>query len=141
MFKLIQLYHDYGSTLGTRPFGLFTMHSIRPENLQTIFVLNSNIGVCNLFDSHFRILSVVLASSLQMVQYARASPKPSFNRAHTTDLPILENHLRFLIYRIPKDRFAVDLQPLFIKAGFTDLEYNSEGAKDFGATAVARLFL
>ena len=55
-------------------------------------------------------------------------PKPSFNRADMTDLPLLDRILRFVFDRSLKDGSMVDLYPLFMNlVGSQDSRFRRSG--------------
>ena len=114
--ELVRRYHYYGSTFETKSFGSFAVNSIRPENLQTIWVSNfKDWGVQPVRlpaqDPFCGVGFITTDGSIW--EHSRALLKPSFNRANMTNLPTLERYLHLVIDRIPKDGSTVDLQPLF----------------------------
>lgn len=114
--ELVRRYRDYGSTFETKSFGSFAINSIRPENLQTIWVSKfKDWGVQPVrLPAQDPFCGVgFITTDGPIWEHSRALLKPSFNRANMTDLPTLERYMRLVIDRIPKDGSTVDLQPLF----------------------------
>ena len=97
-------------------FGSFTINSIRPENLQTIWVSRfKDWGVQPVrLPAQDPFCGVgFITTDGPVWEHSRALLKPSFNRANMTDLPTLERYLRLVIDHVPKDGSTIDLQPLF----------------------------
>ena len=114
--ELVRRYQDYGSTFETKSFGSFAINSIRPENLQTIWVSKfKDWGVQPVrlpAQNPFCGVGFITTDG-PIWEHSRALLKPSFNRANMTDLATLEKYLQLVIDRIPRDGSTIDLQPLF----------------------------
>ena len=114
--ELVRRYQDLGSTFETKSFGSFAINSIRPENLQTIWVSNyKDWGVQPVrLPAQYPFCGVgFITTDGPIWEHSRALLKPSFNRANMTDLTTLEKYLQLVIDRIPRDGSTIDLQPLF----------------------------
>ncbi|MCJ1458141.1 hypothetical protein MMC28_008512 [Mycoblastus sanguinarius] len=97
--ELVQRYNDNGSTFETESLGSFTVNSIAPKNLETVWSLKFSDWGVEPMDQVGSIREPLL--------------KPSFSKENMTDLLTLERYLKMVINRIPKDGSTVDLQPLF----------------------------
>ncbi len=113
--ELVRRYREYGSTFQTRSSSSFTINSIRPENLQTVWVSKfKDWGVQPVrLPAQDPFCGVgFITTDGPVWEHSRALLKPSFHRANMTDLSTFEKYLRMVINKIPKDGATIDLQPL-----------------------------
>ncbi len=116
--ELVKRYKENGNTFETKSLGSFTINSIAPENLQTVFVSKfKDWGVQPVrlpaqdpFCGHGFI-----TTDGPEWEHSRALLKPSFNKANMSGLPNLDKYLKMVINRIPRNGSAVDFQPLLFK--------------------------
>ena len=113
--ELEERYGSLGPTFATNTWSSTSINSIEPENLKAVFSSNFNdwgVEALRLPAQYPFCGRGFITTDGPAWEHSRALLRPSFNKAHAIDLPALEQHLRHVLDRIPKDGSTVDLQDL-----------------------------
>lgn len=111
-------YDTYGHTFEALNFGSRAIYSVHPENIRAVF--SKNAADWGIQPLRLRHMSPFCGTGFITTdgpdwKLSHDLLKPSFHRSNISDFGPLEEHLRMLLERIPKDGSKFDLQPYILR--------------------------
>ena len=113
--ELTKRYNTLGNTFSTKSLGSSSINSIEPENLKAVFSSKFNdwgVEPVRLPAQDPFCGRGFITTDGAAWEHSRSLLRPSFNRETALDLPSLEQSLKKVIDRIPRDGSTFDLQPM-----------------------------